>query len=236
MDALSPGAGQPAAVAHRGPLRRLGSWYRRHVWAATALLIVVLALAGFVAVQALTWDRVGDGVSVAGVPLGGLDRPGAASAVADAVDEQLSSVRLETGEDGPLTLSLGQLGISVDATATAGRALAAGRHKLPFGLSVWLPGGTSKVSPVVHVDATAYKKGIEAVRAQTDVPAQDARLKLSGERVAVVPARQGTELDAVALERAVLGALAAGRSYAGPVPTRIVAPEVSTVNAEARAS
>ena len=74
------------------------------------------------------------------------------------------------------------------------------------------------------------------MRAQVDVPARDARLKLSGERVAVVPAEDGREVDAVALERALLAALSAGRRYAGPVPTRVVRPEVSTVDAEARAS
>ena len=72
MDALSPGAGQPAAVSRRGPLHRLGSWYRRHVWVATALLIAVVLAAGFVTLQALTWGKVGDGVTVAGVEFGGL--------------------------------------------------------------------------------------------------------------------------------------------------------------------
>jgi vancomycin resistance protein YoaR len=236
MDALSPGAGRPAAVSRRGPLRRLGSWYRRHVWLATALLIVALAVAGFVAVQALTWGRVGDNVSVAGVPMGGLDDAAATAAVASQVAPRIGTVQLDTGGDEPLSLTLRQLGITLDAGATAAAAMDAGRRDLPLGLSVWLPGDTSSVAPVVHVDATVYRKGIEAVRAQTDVSARDARLKLSGERVAVVPARQGAEVDAVALERAVLSALAAGRSYAGPVPTRVVAPEVSTVDAEARAS
>jgi vancomycin resistance protein YoaR len=236
MDALSPGAGRPAAVSRRGPLRRLGSWYRRHVWLATALLIVALAVAGFVAVQALTWGRVGDNVSVAGVPMGGLDDAAASAAVASQVAPRIGTVQLDTGGDEPLSLTLRQLGITLDAGATAAAAMDAGRRDLPLGLSVWLPGDTSSVAPVVHVDATVYRKGIEAVRAQTDVSARDARLKLSGERVAVVPARQGAEVDAVALERAVLNALAAGRSYAGPVPTRVVAPEVSTVDAEARAS
>ena len=237
MDALSPGAGQPAVVSRRGPLRRFGAWYRRHVWTATALLIVLLVIAGFVAVQAFMWGSVGDGVSVARVPLGGLDRLGAAGAVSDAVDEHLSSVRLETtGKDGPLTVSLRQLGISVDGRATADKALAAGRHKLPFGLTVWLPGGMTDVPPVMHVDPAAYKRGLEAVSAEVDVPARDARLKLSGERIAVVPAVDGRQVDGVALERAILASVVAGRSYAGPVPTRVVAPEVSTVDAQARAS
>ncbi len=236
MDALSPGAGQPAVVSRRGPLRRLGSWYRRHVWTATALLIVVLALAGFVALQAVTWHRVGDGVSVAGVPMGGLRDAAAIAAVTAKVAPRVDTVRLDAGDGEPLTLTLGQLGITIDAGATATAVMAAGRRELPLGLSVWLPGGATQVPPVVRVDATAYTKGLEAVRAAADVPAKDARLKLSGERVAVVPARAGTEVDAVALERAILGAVATGRGYAGPVPTRVVTPEVSTIDAEARAS
>jgi vancomycin resistance protein YoaR len=236
MDALSPGAGQPAVATRRGPLRRLGAWYRRHAWAATALLIVAVAIAGFIALQAVTWGRVGDGVSVAGVSLQGLNRSEAAGAVVAQVEERLGTVRLETGEAEPLTLSLAQLGISVDADATARRAVAAGRRDLPLGLNVWLPGASQEIAPVVRVDATAYAEGLEAVRAQTDVEARDARLRLSGERATVVPAEEGREVDAIALERAILAALAAGRGYAGPVPTKAVAPEVSTVDAEARAS
>ncbi len=80
MDALSPGAGQPATVARQNRLRRLGAWYGRHVWLATALLIVLVAAAGFAVLQAVgnkflsssglslenTVDHVGD-ISDSGV-------------------------------------------------------------------------------------------------------------------------------------------------------------------------
>ena len=89
---------------------------------------------------------------------------------------------------------------------------------------------------MVRVDTNAYAEGLEAVRALIDAPAKDARLKLAGERFSVVPAQEGREVDAVALERDILAALAAGQGYAGPVPTKVVTPEVSTVDAEARAS
>jgi vancomycin resistance protein YoaR len=89
---------------------------------------------------------------------------------------------------------------------------------------------------VVRVDTNAYATGLESVRALIDAPAKDARLRLAGQRFTVVPAEDGREVDAVALERAILAALAAGRGYAGPVPTKVVTPEVSTVDAEARAS
>jgi len=236
MDAFPPEAGAPAVVVRRGPLGRLGSWYGRHVWSATALLLVLLAVAAFAALQIATWGAVGDGVVVAGVPLGGLDRGAASTAVASSFEQRDGAVKLEIGEDEPLALSLRQLGVSVDADATAARAYAVGRRGLPFGLTVWLPGGGGEVAPVVRVDTAAFATGLEPVRAMVDVAARDARLKVEGERVTVVPAADGREVDAVALERAILAALSAGRGYAGPVPTKAVTPEVSTVDAEARAS
>jgi len=236
MDAVSFGAGQHAVVVRRGPLRRLGAWYRRHAWLVTTLLIVVLLLAGFAAMQAVTWGRVGEGVTVAGVSFAGLDEQAAAVRVREQVTPQLDAVRLEAGQEEPLVLTLEQLGISVDAAATAGDVYAAGRRRLPLGLNVWLSGGANTVEPVVNVDPAAYQKGLEVVRSGVDVPASDARLKLSGGRLSVVPARDGVEVDAVALEREILASLAAGKSYAGQVPTRLVAAEVSTADAQSRAA
>lgn len=237
MDALSPQAGQAAlATTRRGPLRQLGAWYSRHVWAVTALLILMLVAGAFVALQALAWGRAGDGVRVAGVEVGGLDEAGVAAAVHDDVIPKVQVVRLGVGGDEPLGLTLAQLGISVDAAATARRALAVGRHSLPFGIRVWLPGGVTTVAPVVRVDGTAFKKGLEAVRAEVDLPAQDARLKLAAGEVGVVPAKGGREVDEVALARAIVASVGAGRGYAGPVPTIGVDPQVSTVDAETRAA
>ena len=236
MDAVSPGAGEPAVAARRGPLRRFGAWYRRHVWTATALLVVLLLVAGFVAVQALTMGKVGDGASVAGVPLQGMDEKAAAAAVREVAAPRLDTVTLAAGQDTPVNMTLSQLGMSVDAAATARDAYAVGRHKLPLGVKVWLPGGSHAVAPVVRVDPTRYQKGLEALRAQADVPATDARLKLSGDRVAVVPSKDGREVDALALEHAILASLASGRPYAGPVPTKLVAAKVSTSDAQTRAS
>jgi vancomycin resistance protein YoaR len=236
MDAVSPGAGEPVVAVRRGPLRRFGAWYRRHVWAATALFVVVLAVAGSVAVEALTLGKIGDGVSVAGVSLQGMDQKQAAAGVREAVEPRVDTVELAVGQETPLSLTLGQLGMSVDSAATARKAFAVGRHKLPLGIKVWLPGGAHAVAPVVRVDPTKYQKGLEVLRAQVDVSAQDARLKLSGERVAVVPSKDGREVDAVALERAILASLASGRAYAGPVPTKLVPAKVSTGDAQTRAS
>src|SRR5665648_1113008 len=63
----------PAAPVERGAgtPRRFARWYRRHVWPATAALILLVFAAGFVTLQLVVRDRIGDGVTVAGLELQG---------------------------------------------------------------------------------------------------------------------------------------------------------------------
>ena len=216
---------------------RFAGWYRRHVWPATAALILLVFAAGSVTLQLVVRDRIGDGVTVAGLEVGGQTAASARETLASSLEPRVSAVTLQTGAGEPLTLTLAQLGMKVDVPATAKDALARGRHQLPFGLQVWLPGGGAEVVPTVRVNAAAYEQGLEAVRAAVDAPARDARLEISasGDGVMVVPSRDGTTADAVALERAIVASVAQGEAYAGPVPMKAVPPKVSTADAEARA-
>ena len=234
----APPAAPALALKRRpGPLRRFAAWYRRHVWAATVALILLVVAAGFVAMQLAVRDRVGDRVTVGGLELHGLSAASAREALARDFVPRVSTVRLQTGAGEPLMLTLAQLGMSVDVTATVDAALASGRHDVPLGLRVWLPGGGGDVAPIVRVDAAAYQRGLEAVRAGVDVPARDARLDISasGNGVTVVPSKDGTTADAVALERAIVASVARGRAFEGPVPMKAVPPQVSTADAQARA-
>jgi vancomycin resistance protein YoaR len=207
------------------------------VWLATSALIIFVVAAGFVTLQLVVRDRVGDGVTVAGLELQGQTTAAARETLARDLVPRVSVVQLQTGADEPLTLTLAQLGMSVDVRATARAAVARGRRRLPFGLEVWLPGGGGEVTPVVRVNAAAYQQGLEAVRAAVAVPARDARLDISAgeDGVTVVPSRDGTTIDAVALARAVEQSVARGTAYAGPVPMKAVPPQVSTADAESRA-
>ena len=66
----APPAAPALALKRRpGPLRRFAGWYRRHVWAATVALILLVVAAGFVAMQLAVRDRVGDRVTVGGLEL-----------------------------------------------------------------------------------------------------------------------------------------------------------------------
>ncbi len=224
----------PAPVG-RGRLRRLGRWYERHVWSATVVLVLVLVVAGLGAVQLAVRGRIGDGVSVAGIRLQGQTVGGARATLARLLAPQVESLQLEVKGRAPLDLTLSQLGISLNAGATALAAEAHGHHRLPGGFSVWLPGGGAEVAAQFRVNPVAYQKGLEAVQAVADVPARDARLQLGGGHIRVVPGADGTTVNGIALERAILASVAAGRAYAGPVPTAAVPPKVSTADAQSRA-
>src|SRR5450759_2052800 len=158
----------PAAPVERwaGTPRRFARWYRRHVWPATAALILLVFAAGFVTRHLVLRDRIGDGVTVAGLELQGRSAASARETLARDLVPRVSAVQLQTGAHEPLTLTLAQLGMSVDVTATAQAALARGRHRLPLGLQVWLPGGGGDVAPTVRVNAAAYQQGFEAVCAR----------------------------------------------------------------------
>ena len=146
----------------------------------------------------------------------------------------MDPVKLITAEH-TLNTSLAKLGFTVDAGASVQTALAMGRHTVA-GVTFWLPGGGGEAPLVVRLDPAAYEKTLERVRDVVDVPATDARLALDGETVTVVPSSDGSGVDEAALAHAIRATVAVGRPYAGPVPTKVVPPQVNTADAQARAS
>ncbi len=223
-------------AAAPGRLRRFAGWYRRHAWTLTLGLVFLVVLSGFAAVQVAMHGRVGDGVTVAGVSLQGQSAAQARATLARELAPRVDAVRLQRAGSAPVSFTLGTLGMKLDTAATVRAALAAGRHRLPLGVSVWLPGSGAVLAPALDVSAGAYDAALEAVRKQVDVPARDARLTVRGGVVDVVPSAAGSTVDALALERAIRASVAAGRSYSGPLPLKAVPPQVSTAVAQSRAA
>ena len=222
-------------MGRRGPLRAFGAWYRRHVWAATIAAAMIVVVAGFLAVQLAVAGKAGDGVTVAGVPVQGLTRAQVQALLARDLVPRVRTATLTAPSGEPFALDLSQLGVGIDLEATAQAAVERGRRQLPVLGGVWLPGGGGDVPVVVRVDAAAFKEGLEAVGAEVDVPARDARLKVDGGGVAVAPSRDGSRIAAAALARAVTTSVARGEAYAGPLPMEAVPPQVSTAEARSRA-
>jgi vancomycin resistance protein YoaR len=194
---------------------------------------MVLA-AGFISLQVVTHDRIGDGVRVAGVDVSGLTAGQAQARLTRELVPSVSPVRLIT-PDRTLNSSLEKLGFRVDAAASARAALAQGRHRVG-GITLWLPGSEAEVPPVVHLDAVAYERTLQRVREVVDVPATDARLAMHDGDIVAVSSLDGSGVDAAALTRAIRASVAAGRPYAGPVPTKAVPPQVSTAEAQSSAA
>ena len=131
MSSRSQCASSSASTAVSTPVNTA---QRRRFRAIVAILIVGAALTAVAILQIVMAQRISPGVTVAGVDLGGLSAEAAAETLGSDLWPRISLVQLKTGEKKPLTLSLEQLGISLDATATAAAAAERGRHELPFGL------------------------------------------------------------------------------------------------------
>lgn len=204
-------------------------------------LVVVLAAIVVLLAACVAWlillnrgpDRVAAGVKVGGVALAGMTEPQARRALRDWLESSgVTGVRLHLDQDTVKRLTLDRLGINMDVEATVRRALEQGRHRVG-GLVLWRGDG-GEVQPVVKVVPHVYKRGLSVIRDEVDRPAKDASLRLRGKRVQVVPDKNGLTIDDITLERRLLRSLAVGESYDGDVPTVVVTPEVTTLDAQAR--
>jgi nucleoid-associated protein YgaU len=186
-------------------------------------------------------DRILVGVRAGDVRLGNLTAEEAAArlAAAWAADEQ--QVTLVDGER-TWEVSPESLGLSLDASATAQRAVAVG-HGQGFGselaaLAQGLLGGYP-VDPVVALDAQAARAALEAQAEAVRIPPQDASIRFEGGEVIPIAGQPGRALDV----ETTLGTLTTSPSLAIrtgelPLATVPIAPRIadaSGVAAEAEA-
>jgi vancomycin resistance protein YoaR len=210
------------------PRRRWSWWF----WGALVVFAGIVAAFGWV--QASHAGRVAGGVSTAGVSLGGLTEKAARARLSEEIARRgIMTVVLRTPDGQTIVLPLERLGISFDVPATVSGALRHGRIRVA-GLSVYTGGGGA-VAPILKVDPAIYLAGLVVVSDKVDRAAQDASLRLQGGRAVVHPAVDGLAVDDVALERAILAAVGAGRRFEGSVPVTSVSAAVSTADVEARA-
>ena len=208
---------------------------RGRAWLTSAAVVLAILLVGFAALQLSVRGKVGRGVRVAGISLQGQTLEQATATLERRLAPPLETATLQTGAGAPLSVALTDLGMRLDARATANAALARGRHRLPGGVVVWLPGGGEEVAPVLVVRAAAFSAGLATIKAAADTAPRDARLTFAGGAVKVAPSADGRTVDALALERAISASVAAGRPFSGAVPMMAAAPRVSTAMAQSRA-
>lgn len=199
-------------------------------------LATVVALLALGAVAAYAYDssrngEIAEGVTIAGVDVGGMDAAEARLAVRR---ELLAPLRhsLRVGYDGrSWTLSGKQLKVRADLDRAAGDALAASRAGgLPGRLVRYVRGGAVEedVPAAVKYSRPAVNRFVRRVAAGLAIEPRDATVQASGDSLEVVPAEHGRKLRDNLLTRqlnaAVLNANANRRIAAR---TRSIAPEVT---------
>jgi LysM repeat protein len=161
---------------------------------AIMLVLTGLCLLALVAGAGLVYGsgRVLPGVRSAGVDLGGQTEEQAAAALAQSWNSHGIFLR-----DGSRTwaVSPAELGISLDASATAAAAKAWGRSNgsVLDGLRSVL--GGVEIDPVLTVDLATLTTYVQSAKVYVDMPATNAGVRLENGQAVASPAAEGRELN-----------------------------------------
>jgi len=230
------------------------------VWLFLLLAVGLLTLAAVARVAAYELghaDRIYEGVQVAGIPLGGLTLDQAGAAIRhDLTPYPGAAITLRYG-DRAWSLAPADLGVTVDAHATATQAYAIGREHLfaaPAGplsslISLWdgfradlssqwtaLRAGRS-ITPILRYDENALAYTLKRIARDVDLPPQEAMLSISGLDVTGTSGRSGRQVDVAATRAALIALLRGGQGGTADLVVVDRPPAVTSVkDAVARAT
>ena len=212
---------------------------------ALAAFLGTLALAALLAVTALAAlsvayaDRALPGVSVAGLPVGGLTRAQATALLRRDLPPLAAGTLTLDGPDGGHIVGYAQLGRDYDIQAMLGSALQIGRAGDPLQRAMvevqTLTAGAS-VPPLVTYDTAAVDRLVQSTAASLDLPARDASVRLAPSGAfEVAPAATGRSVQTAVLRQEIESALSTTlpRDATIGVPLATVPPTLSTAAADA---
>lgn len=179
------------------------------VTAVTVTLAVVLCMLA-AADYLVNSGKVHRGVSAGEVRLGGMDRAEARTALEEHASQRMDEISLRGREDA--AIPAGEIGLRLDAAATAERAYAAGREG-PVFARVWhrlrATFGGFGVEPAVEYEPQALRAEVEEVAAGLGGGSREAGIRLEGSGVELVEGGGGyrvyVEASAEEVERAIRG-------------------------------
>lgn len=214
------------------------------------LAIGLSALAGIGIVAGYEWryhDRVYEGVHTEGVPLGGLTVDEAAAAIRDALTPYPGASVTLRYDAQTWELAPADLGLDVNAAATAAAAFAVGRREsvLTYESSLldlltdltsdlldqWYAFNVGvDVEPILRVDDARLSERIRAIAADVDLAAQEGRIDIVGLKATGVSGRPGRQVNFNATRTALLELMAAGKGGSAPLVVRELRPTVMSVD------
>jgi vancomycin resistance protein YoaR len=164
--------------------------------------LTVIALATLLsAYQIAVAGSIVPGMSAYGVSLGG-QTPAEAAATLDAAftydDDMVFTFR---HDDRFWQFTAAELGVQLDAEATAQAAFEAGHGGVPGAnllgqVQTWTQGVS--IAPVITYDESAARAALATIAAELERPLQNAALVLDGTAVTTTPAQPGRSLDVTA--------------------------------------
>jgi vancomycin resistance protein YoaR len=194
----------PRARKRRSPRQLL---WRRVAIAVTAIALVAVALGLAFSGSPATLPT---GVSIAGVPVGGLT-PRAARATLQERSRELADTAVTfTGGARSWQLKPSQLGVSVNWNAAVVTALHEVDGPAPvrgfYRLGVRIFG--TDISPAAQASNGALEFEVNRMAAAIDRPHREAALRLRGQSPVIIPAQSGRVLDREAAARTIVQSLA----------------------------
>jgi len=197
----------------------------------TGIVLLLLGAAGAYAYDSSQEDTIAEGVTIAGVDVGGMDEAEAKRAVRRQLIAPLEH-SLEVGYDGESwELSGEQLKVHADLDQAVEDALAASRDGgLPSRLVRYVTGDSveESVSADVTYSQPAVNKFVRQIAAEVGRDPQDAAVEPSGAELVVVPAEYGRKLrDNLLTKQLNSAVLNANAEHKIAAKTHPVAPEVT---------
>jgi LysM repeat protein len=166
----------------------------------TGILILVVLLGAVTLVGTYGYFQLSGlilpGVYAEGVSLGGMNTDEATRTL----QQTWPANRAITLTDGRQywTTSASELGVTIDAAATAQRAYNVGREGEAVGEALALVDSVvngTPVTPVARVDVEKARAELTTWAETVNVPPEEASLRLDGDQVVAVPGEMGTSLD-----------------------------------------
>ncbi|MBW3592932.1 MAG: VanW family protein [Actinobacteria bacterium] len=174
-------------------------------------------------------EKIADGVTVAGVDVGGRTTEEAQALLAARGKRAALEPVTFTAAGGRWSIAPAELDTRVQWARAAEEARAAGEWPLPVrGLKrAYVATFGVDVTPHATVDETRLAAKLGVIAAEVDNPARHAALELEGLEPAIVPEREGRLLVRSAAKRVVVAAVAGFDRHSVRLPIRVDRPSVT---------